>query len=190
VACFEAFTLRRAFLPHPFDPSGANLPRRRCAEHCQPVRDHEKKRTDPAPVVSRIVASGIGQPGSHDMQSQSLLYLALTIGLSTYSQIIFRWRALAHSGAHAGHVGIAYLIAMLLDLWVLSGIAASGVALLAWMGALERVQLARGYAVLALLYVTVPVGAAYFFNERLLPVQVLGIVLIVIGVAMVGMGAR
>lgn len=131
-----------------------------------------------------------GPAGSEKMQIQSLLYLTLTVGLSTYSQIVFKWRALAHSGVRAGHGGVAYLTAMLLDTWVLSGIAASCLALLAWMSALERVQLARGYAFLALLYISVPAGAFYFFNERLLPVQLLGVAFIVLGVTMVGIGVR
>lgn len=124
------------------------------------------------------------------MEPRSLLYLAFTICLSTYSQIVFKWRALVHSSLHVEQPTSSYLLRMLLDVWVLSGIAASGLALLAWMSALEGVQLARGYAFLALLYVTVPVSASYFFGEQLLPLRVLGIALIVVGVLMVGMDPR
>lgn len=116
-------------------------------------------------------------------------FLSLTLAFSLYGQLVLKWRAVLAGAATVGRERFAFIQAMLLDPWVWSALAASGLGLLAWMSALNHVPLARGYAFLALLYVFVPLGTWWLFHETLLPLQICGIGLIVLGVALVELAA-
>jgi drug/metabolite transporter (DMT)-like permease len=123
------------------------------------------------------------------MRAQGLFYLVLTLLLSLYGQLVLKWRAVEIGKASNDQGHVTFASSMLLDIWALTGLIACGLGLLAWMYALNYVALARGYAFLALLYVLVPVCTWWLFDERLGPLQVGGIGLIVVGVILVGLGA-
>jgi len=122
------------------------------------------------------------------MGAQGLIYLVLTLFLSLYGQLVLKWRALEIGKTSADQGRLGFAASMLLDAWALTAIVACGLGLLAWMHALNHVALARGYAFLALLYVLVPLCTWWLFDERLAPLQIGGIGLIVLGVILVGLG--
>jgi drug/metabolite transporter (DMT)-like permease len=66
---------------------------------------------------------------------------------------------------------------------VLSALGAAVVASACWALALEKAGLGFAYPFMALSFVIVPVSASYIFGEKLNLVQVLGLSLIVVGVA-------
>jgi drug/metabolite transporter (DMT)-like permease len=110
------------------------------------------------------------------------LFIALTLGLTAYGQLILKARALTHaSGAELGR--LHYLGAMLTDVLVLSSMAAALLAGLCWMLAVERTDLGLAYPFMALSFVIVPVGAYLLFGEPLSFTRLIGITLIVLGVA-------
>lgn len=108
-------------------------------------------------------------------------YVFLTIGLTVYGQMAIKARALELSRAAQGK---EFLYAMFLDPWVLSGLAAALAASATWMLAVRTANLSAIYPVMALTFVIIPVLAVVTFGERLAPVQMLGIALIVVGVAL------
>lgn len=71
---------------------------------------------------------------------------------------------------------------MFTDLLVLSGLGAAVVAGAFWMLAIERTDLGYAYPFMALSFVLVPVASVVLFGERLPPLQLIGLLLIVIGV--------
>lgn len=57
-----------------------------------------------------------------------------------------------------------------------------------WIAALRFTPLSQAFPILGLQFALIPIAAARLFGERIAPAQVGGIVLIVVGVALVGQG--
>ncbi len=118
-----------------------------------------------------------------DVKTRATFLLLTVLALTVYGQLIIKARALAH-GAGVASDRFSYLKAMLFDPGVLSGLAAAGLAAVAWMLVIERLDVGFAYPFMALSFVLVPVGARFMFHEPLPPLQILGMALIVIGVTM------
>lgn len=113
----------------------------------------------------------------------SPLLLFAVLALTVYGQLMIKARALVHaSDALGGGSKIGYLLSMFGDIGVLSGLGAAVVASVCWMLAIERLEVGYAYPFMALSFVLVPVGSMVLFAERLPPVQLLGLGLIVAGV--------
>jgi len=108
-------------------------------------------------------------------------YVFLTIGLTVYGQIIIKARAAYHA---ANPEATRFLLAMFLDPWVLSGLAAALTASATWMMAIQSNDLSLVYPIMAFSFVIVPVLAVVIFGEVLSTLQVAGLCLIVIGVGL------
>jgi multidrug transporter EmrE-like cation transporter len=103
--------------------------------------------------------------------------------LTVYGQLMIKARALAHATpVEAGASKLGYLFAMFSDIGVLSSLGAAGLASVCWMLAVERVEVGYAYPFMALSFVLVPLGSMVLFGERLPPLQILGLGLIVTGV--------
>lgn len=111
----------------------------------------------------------------------SYFYIALTILLTVYGQIIIKARATALGSTHGGW---HFLSAMFLDVWVLSGLISAVAASATWMMAVRTTQLSLVYPIMALTFVFVPLLAVLAFGEKLSSVQLAGLCLIVIGVGL------
>lgn len=109
------------------------------------------------------------------------LYVFLTIGLTVYGQIAIKARAMHHA---AHHEGGGFLMAMFLDIWVISGLVAALSASATWMLAIQHNELSLVYPVMAMTFVIVPILAVILFGEVLKPLQMLGLFLIVVGVGL------
>jgi len=77
----------------------------------------------------------------------------------------------------------------LLLFWLFGGIACYGLSMLAWLLALTRYQISYAYPMLGLSYVLVYLGAVYWdrIGESLSVMRSIGILLVIIGVALVNM---
>lgn len=73
--------------------------------------------------------------------------------------------------------------------WLIPSLAVYGVATLAWIWVLRNTDLKTAYPFMALAFVIVPIGAVYFFGERITPVYCAGAVLIVLGVIVTAMSS-
>jgi drug/metabolite transporter (DMT)-like permease len=108
--------------------------------------------------------------------------LSAVLLLTVYGQLIIKARAMVHASAAQTGGRVAYLVEMFTDLFVLSGLGAAVVAGAFWMLAIERTELGYAYPFMALSFVFVPIASAVLFGERLPPLQLLGLLLIVVGV--------
>lgn len=115
---------------------------------------------------------------------RSLLLLSAVLGFTVYGQLIIKARALVHSAEGDADRPLDYMIAMATDLRVLSGLAAAGLAAFAWMAAVQRLDVGVAYPFMALSFVLVPLGAHLMFGEPLPRLQLVGMVLIVLGVTL------
>ncbi|HEX3692608.1 MAG TPA: EamA family transporter [Solirubrobacteraceae bacterium] len=110
------------------------------------------------------------------------MYVASTIALTTYGQIVVKWQVLRQGHLPAGVHGKATFIAsLLLNPWVLSALAGGFVAALAWMAALSKLEIGRAYPFMALSFVAVLALSAIFFGENVTSAKVAGIALVVAG---------
>jgi uncharacterized membrane protein len=110
------------------------------------------------------------------------VYVATTIALTTYGQIIIKWqvdKAGAFPETTSGR--IEFLLKLLINPWVISVFVGAAIAALSWMAALTRFELSRVYPFVALSFVLVLLLSAVFFGEALTLPKVLGVLLIVAG---------
>jgi multidrug transporter EmrE-like cation transporter len=110
------------------------------------------------------------------------LYVATTIALTTYGQIIVKWqvdKAGAFPESLAGKV--EFLLRLMINPWVISVLVGAVIAAMAWMAALTHFELSRVYPFVALSFVGVLLLSAIVFDESLTVAKVLGVLLIVAG---------
>ena len=115
-------------------------------------------------------------------------FVALTILLSVYGQFVVKWQVLK-AGALPGNLaeGTHFLFAMLLNPWIVSGLAAAVAASLCWMLALTKLPLSEAYPFTAAQFIIVVVGGAWLFSEPLSVPRIIGVILIGIGVVVSGL---
>jgi drug/metabolite transporter (DMT)-like permease len=115
---------------------------------------------------------------------EKFFYIACTLALTVYGQLILKARALSHASDKAGGGKLQYLFAMYTDVGVLSALGAAVIASVCWALALEKAGLGFAYPFMALSFVIVPLSTRALFNEALSPMQLVGLLLIVAGVAL------
>ena len=77
------------------------------------------------------------------------------------------------------------MLKLLVNPWVVSALLAALLASVAWMAAMTRLDLSRGYPFMSLAFVLVLILSGLVFNEPITTPKIVGIILIVLGI-MVG----
>jgi drug/metabolite transporter (DMT)-like permease len=83
----------------------------------------------------------------------------------------------------AGLGGLEFLFAAARDVHVLSGLLAWTASTLCWLYVLRVIPLSRAYGLTSLTYVLVFLASVYVVGEQVRRLQVMGMVLIVVGIA-------
>jgi multidrug transporter EmrE-like cation transporter len=113
----------------------------------------------------------------------SYLYVAMTIALTVYGQLVIKWRVVNAGPFPDGVLDkIAFLARMFGDLWVLSGLVAAVLASMAWMAALTKLQLSHAYPFMSTSFVLVLIFSGLLFQEPISTPKMLGLALIVAGI--------
>lgn len=122
------------------------------------------------------------------------LYLAMTIALSVYSQMIMKWRI---SGRFAGlkipegvWPKVVTLFTVLFDPFVFSGLAATFVSGLCWMVTMSKLEIGYAYPFTSLGFVLVVLLSHFLFGESLDAWRMCGVLLIVAGITVASQGAK
>ena len=119
----------------------------------------------------------------------SYLYVFATVLLTVYGQIIIKWKVLGAGVFPDAWPDRAWFLAgLLLDPWVLSAFAAAFLAALSWMVAMTKLDLSHAYPFVSLSFVLVLLLSGVVFNEPVTWYKVIGVVLIVGGVAVGSQG--
>jgi multidrug transporter EmrE-like cation transporter len=110
------------------------------------------------------------------------LYVATTIALTTYGQLIVKWQV-DKAGAFPESLSakVEFLLRLMVNPWVISVFVGAVIAAMAWMAALTHFELSRIYPFVALSFVGVLVLSAILFDEPLTGFKVVGVLLIVAG---------
>lgn len=113
-----------------------------------------------------------------------MFFVALTVLLTVYGQLVLKWQV-GLAGPLPPDLGgrLWFLLGLLTNPWVISGLAAAFCAALAWMLALTQLPLSQAYPFTALTFVLVLAASALFLHEPLTSSKVIGTMLIVAGIA-------
>jgi multidrug transporter EmrE-like cation transporter len=110
------------------------------------------------------------------------IYVAATIILTVYGQIVVKWQVLRSGDLPASLQGKSeFFLHLLTNPWVISVMAAAFLAALSWMAAMTRLPLSRAYPFVGLSFALVLILSAVFFNEQLTVAKIAGIGLIIAG---------
>lgn len=119
----------------------------------------------------------------------SYLYIALTVVLTVYGQIVIKWQVLGAGALPDASVDkIWFLAKLLVNPWIASALAASLLAAMAWMAAMTKLDLSHAYPFTSLAFVLVMIASAVFFNEAITVPKIAGIVLICLGIVIGSQG--
>ena len=115
-------------------------------------------------------------------------YIFMTIGFTVYGQLIMKWRV-SNTGSlpEDSFEKLKFLILLLFDPFIFSGICAAFLASLAWMAAMTKFELSHAYPFMSLNFVVVLLLSGWLLSEPVTIQKVLGVSLIIIGTVI---GAR
>lgn len=119
----------------------------------------------------------------------SYVYIAMTVLLTVYGQIVIKWQAsLAGSLPAGGGEKLFFLLRLVLNPWVASGLFAAFLASLTWMAAMTKLPLSHAYPFMSLAFVLVMFLSAFIFHEPLTWAKAIGMVCIVTGIVISSQG--
>jgi multidrug transporter EmrE-like cation transporter len=120
---------------------------------------------------------------------QDYSFIFGTVIFTVYGQLIVKWQV-ARAGALPGALPERFLFLghLILNPWILSGMAAAFVAMLCWLSAMTKFELSYAYPFMSLAFVLVLILSAVIFNERVTIAKVLGLGMIIIGIVIASRG--
>jgi multidrug transporter EmrE-like cation transporter len=115
-------------------------------------------------------------------------FVAMTILLTVYGQFAIKYQV-GKAGPLPADLParLQFVFDLLLSPWVISGLGAAFIASLFWMLALTKLPLSHAYPFMAVTFVLVVLGGAWFFAEPLSTQRIVALVLIGAGVVISGL---
>jgi multidrug transporter EmrE-like cation transporter len=119
----------------------------------------------------------------------SYFYVACTILLTVYAQIVIKWQVIA-AGALPAELAdkLWFLAKLFVNPWVVSALAALLIAVATWMAAMTKLQLSHAYPFVSLAFVLVVLCSAWLFHEPLNLAKLAGLGLICVGIVIGSQG--
>jgi len=111
-------------------------------------------------------------------------FVGLCVGFTVYGQVVVKWQV-GSAGPFPNDMmeRITFVFRLLVNPWVISGLAAAFLAFLCWIVAITRLPLSHAYPVTALSFVLVLFLSALVFHEPLTATKLVGTAMVVLGVA-------
>ncbi len=117
------------------------------------------------------------------------IFIAMTILLTIYGQLILKWQVGIAGPLPIGLLPqIWFILTLLLRPWVISALVSAFAASLFWMATMTKFELSRAYPFMALNFVLVTLIAVPLFGESVSMGKVLGIVLVTAGLVLLSRG--
>ena len=115
------------------------------------------------------------------MHGKTMVLILGAVAFSAVGQLFLK------SGAqHLAHLGrLEFLLAATRNVHVLSGLVAWIASTLCWLYVLRVAPLSIAYGLTSLTYVLIPLASVYVFGEQIRRLHVVGMVLIIMGIACV-----
>ena len=113
----------------------------------------------------------------------SHIYIFLTILLTVYGQIVIKWQvSLAGLMPLGINNKLVFMIRLLLNPWIISGLLGAFLASLTWMVAMTKFTLSYAYPFVSLSFVLVLICSNIFFKDPITVNKSIGMGLIILGV--------
>jgi multidrug transporter EmrE-like cation transporter len=143
------------------------------------------------PAVPGLHTPKVETCHSGDETPMGYAYIAATILLTVYGQVILKWQvSLAGAMPVTVPAKVAFLASLLVKPWILSGFVAAFLASVAWMAAMTKFDLSYAYPFMSINFVLVLVLSAILFHEALSPPKLVGLALIVLGIIVAAQGEQ
>ena len=113
------------------------------------------------------------------IDARTFLLILGAVACSAAGQLLLKSGAQQLSGLERS----GFLLAAARDAHVLAGLAAWGASTVCWLYVLRVAPLSRAYGLSSLTYVLIPLASMHLFGEQLRRVHVVGMALIILGVA-------
>jgi multidrug transporter EmrE-like cation transporter len=115
-----------------------------------------------------------------------LAYVACTILLTVYGQLVLKWQINAAGQMPPGLLPkVSFLAQQFLNPWILSGLAAALLASVAWMAAMTRLPLNYAYPFTSLAFVLVMLFSVAFLGESVSASRLVGTLLVISGLLVI-----
>ena len=113
----------------------------------------------------------------------SHIYIFLTVLLTVYGQIVIKWQVnLAGAMPIDLSNKVSFMIRLLLNPWIISGLLGAFLASLSWMAAMTKFPLSYAYPFVSLSFVLVLISSNLFFKEPITIDKSIGMGLITLGI--------
>lgn len=117
------------------------------------------------------------------------IYIFSTVIFTVYSQLIMRWQVSAAGPLPPGLPDkIGFVIALLLNPWVMSGILATFLAGISWMLAMTKFEISYAYPFVSLNYILVLAAGFLLFQETITFTKLAGSALVILGIIVIARG--
>lgn len=116
-------------------------------------------------------------------------FIFSTIVFTVYSQLIMRWQV-SEAGRLPHNLSdkLGYVIALLLNPWVMSGIVATFLAGVSWMLAMTKFEISYAYPFVTLNYILVLAAGYLLFQETMSITKLAGSALVILGIIVISKG--
>ncbi len=140
------------------------------------------------PETNTVLKEGV-KSVSKRRRTIDFLYVLACVFFTVYGQLIVKWQV-ARAGAFPAAFSkrIVFLGNLLLNPWIMSGVAAGFLALLSWMAAMTKFELSYAYPFMSLAFVLVLIFSALLFHETVTIAKILGVTLVVLGIIVASRG--
>lgn len=116
-------------------------------------------------------------------------YIILTILFTVYSQLIMRWQvSVAGPLPENADAKITYILNLLINPWVVTGVFATFLAGVSWMLTMTKFEISYAYPFVSLNYILILAAGILFFNESISPTKLMGSAVVIIGVLIISRG--
>lgn len=116
-------------------------------------------------------------------------YIFSTIILTVYSQLVMRWQVAGAGPLPSDTSGkFQFLVELLSNPWVATGVLATFGAGISWMLAMTRFEVSYAFPFVSLNYVLVLMASVLLFHESISISKVLGSLLIIFGIIVIARG--
>lgn len=117
------------------------------------------------------------------------IYIFLTILFTVYSQLVMRWQVTA-AGQLPDDVTskIRFIVTLLLNPWVISGVVSTFFAGVSWMLAMTKFEISYAFPYVSLNYVLILAASIILFNESFSAIKFLGSLIIIVGIIVIAKG--
>jgi len=116
-------------------------------------------------------------------------FILSTVLFTVYSQLIMRWQVSAAGPLPVDtSEKIGYIINLLLNPWVLSGIVSTFLAGVFWLLAMTKFEISYAYPFVSLNYILVLAAGFVLFNESINVAKLAGSALVVLGIVVIARG--